>query len=246
MLPDGQAILYTVADGSIDSYDDARIELFDLRTKQKKTLLTGGTSAVYASSGHLVYARAGKLLAAPFDLARREVTGGSFEVLDGVLMSTNTGAANFDLSQRGDLVYVPGRCRRRPPHARLGGSVGNEEPLPLPPASYLYPRLSPDGRSLAVEIEGPNHDFFVYDFDRGVMSKMTTDGESHDPVWSPDGARLAYRSWLAGGMTMWLMPTDRSAAPIRLNPSGTRESPVSFSPGRSIPGLRQKARGHGR
>lgn len=230
LLPDGQAIIYTVASGEIASYDDARIELFDLRTKQRKTLLTGGTSAVYSPSGHIVYARAGKLLAAPFDLTRREVTGGSFEVLDGVLMSTNTGVANFALSRRGDLAYIPGAVEGGRRTLVWVDRTGKEEPLPLPPASYLYPRLSPDGRFLAVEIEGPNHDFYVYDFTRAVLSKMTTDGQSHDPVWSPDGKRLAYRSWLAGGMTMWLMPEDRSAPASRLNPSGTRESPVSFSP----------------
>jgi Tol biopolymer transport system component len=61
------------------------------------------------------------------------------------------------------------------------------------------------------------------------MTKMTTDGESHDPVWMPDGRRLAFRSWLVGGMTMWWMPADRSAAAERLT-TGTRQSPVAFSP----------------
>ena len=107
---------------------------------------------------------------------------------------------------------------------------GKAEPLPLPPASYLYPRISPDGRSLAVEIEGPNHDFYVYDFARTVLSKVTTDGMSHDPVWTPDGSDWPIRSWLAGGMTMWWMHADRSGSPERLDPAGTRQSPVSFSP----------------
>ena len=53
---------------------------------------------------------------------------------------------------------------------------------------------------------------------------------SHAPVWSPDGRQVAFRSWQAGGMTMWLMPADRSAAPTRLDPSGVRQSPLSFSP----------------
>jgi Tol biopolymer transport system component len=90
--------------------------------------------------------------------------------------------------------------------------------------------LSQDGRFLAVEVEGPNHDLCVYDFARSLLTKMTTDGLSHAPVWSPDGKRLAYRSWLSGGMTMWMMPADRSANAVRLDPTGTRQSPVSFSP----------------
>ena len=230
LLPGGQALIYTVGFDGISSYDDGRIDLWDLRSREKKTLIVGGTSAAYSPSGHIVYARRGKLFAVPFDASRREVTGGPFEVLNGVLMSGNTGAAEFSLSGRGDLAYVPGPA--------VGGRrtlvwvdrSGKAEPLPLPPASYLYPRLSPDGRYLAVEIEGPNHDVYVYDFARSVLTKVTTDGQSHAPVWTPDAKRLAFRSWQAGGMTMWMMPADRSAGAVRLDPSGIRQSPVAFSP----------------
>jgi serine/threonine-protein kinase len=230
LLPGGEALIYTVSFEGIDSYNDARIDLWDLTTRERKTLIAGGTSAVYSPSGHIVYAREGTLLAVPFDLGRREVTGQPMEVLDGVMMSGNTGAAHFSLSERGDLAYVPGAAEGGRRTLVWVDRAGNQEPLPLPPASYLYPRIAPDGRSLAVEIEGPNHDFYFYDFERTVLSKVTTDGMSHDPVWSPDGAQLAFRSWQTGGMTMWSMPADRSAPATRLDPSGTRQSPVSFSP----------------
>jgi serine/threonine-protein kinase len=94
---------------------------------------------------------------------------------------------------------------------------------------------------MAVEIEGPNHDFYFYDFARTVLSKVTTDGMSHNPVWSPDGKRLAYRSWAAGGMTMWSMNADRSGIPERLDPKGTRQNPVSFSPDGKFLTFDQKA-----
>jgi serine/threonine-protein kinase len=229
VLPGGQALMYTVAADGMSSYDESRIDVSDLRTGSRKTLIAGGTSAIYSPSGHIVYARAGKLLAVPFDVQRLDVTGSPFEVLDGVMMSTNTGAALFTLSRRGDLAYVPGRAEGGRRTLVWVDRAGNADPLPLPPASYLYPRLSPDGRQLAVEVEGPNHDFHVYDFARAVMTKMTTDGESHDPVWTPDNKRLAFRSWQVGGMTMWWMPVDRSAAPERLT-EGLRHSPVAFSP----------------
>jgi serine/threonine-protein kinase len=230
LLPGGQAIIYTAAFEGINSYNDARIELWDLATKQRKTLIEGGTSAVYSPSGHIVYARHGKLFAAGFNLQRREVTGPPVEVLDGVMMSGNTGAAHFSLSDRGDLAYVPGGADGGNRTLVWVDRSGKPEPLPLPPASYLYPRISPDGRSLAVEIEGPSHDFYFYDFARTVLSKVTTDGLSHDPVWDPQARQVAFRSWQTGGMTMWLMPADRSAAPRRLDPTGSRQSPVSFSP----------------
>lgn len=230
LLPGGRALIYTVSFEGISSYNDARIELWDMTTRQKKTLIVGGTSAVYSPSGHIIYARAAKLFAAPFDLRRQEVTGPPIEVLDGVMMSGNTGAAHFSLSDRGDLAYVPGTSDGANRTLVWVDRSGKAEPLPLPPASYLYPRIAHDGRSLAVEIEGPNHDFYFYDFASTVLSKITTDGLSHDPVWSADGKQVAFRSWQAGGMTLWRMPADRSAPATRLDPSGTRQSPVSFSP----------------
>ncbi len=230
LLPDGGAFLYTVAFDGIDSYDNARIELWDLKTQTSRTLISGGTSATYLSSGHIIYASAGKLFGVPFDAARREVTGAPFEALNGVMMSRNTGAAHFSVSDRGDLAYVPGAAEGGRRTLVWVDREGKPDPLPLEPASYLYPRISPDGRNLAVEIEGPNHDFHVYDFARTVLSKLTTDGMSHDPVWSPDGRHLAFRSWQVGGMTMWWMPSDRSRNAERLDPKGTRQSPVSFSP----------------
>jgi len=230
LLPDGGALLYTVAFDGIDSYDNARIDVWDLKTQTSKTLISGGTSAAYLPSGHILYASSGKLFAVPFDASRREVTGAPFEVLNGVMMSRNTGAAHFSVSDRGDLAYVPGAAEGGRRTLVWVDREGKQEPLPLAPASYLYPRISPDGQNLAVEIEGPNHDFYLYDFARTVLSKVTTDGMSHDPVWSPDGRLLAFRSWQVGGMTMWAMPADRSSGPRRLDSKGTRQSPVSFSP----------------
>ncbi|HET7697608.1 MAG TPA: protein kinase [Vicinamibacterales bacterium] len=230
LLPGGRALLFTAAFEGISSYNDARIELWDMATRRRKTLIEGGTSAVYSPSGHIVYARGGKLFAAAFDLSRQEVTGPAFQVLDGVMMSGNTGAAHFSMSARGDLAYVPGASDGANRTLVWVDRSGKADPLPLPPASYLYPRIAPDGHAFAVEIEGPNHDFYFYDFARTVLSKVTTDGMSHDPVWSADGKEVAFRSWQAGGMTLWRMPADRSAPATRLDPSGTRQSPVSFSP----------------
>ena len=229
LLPDGQALIYTVGFDGIESYDNARIDLWDLKTQTSKTLIAGGTDAFYSPSGHIVYGSAGKLYAVPFDARRREVTGSPFEVIDGVIMSRNTGAVDFTMSARGDLAYAPGTVERGSTLVWVDRS-GKIEPLSLPVASYLYPRISPDGQSLAVEIEGPNHDVYFYDFARTVLSKVTTDGMSHDPVWAPDGKHLAFRSWQAGGMTMWWMNADRSGSPERLDPNGTRQSPASISP----------------
>jgi len=107
---------------------------------------------------------------------------------------------------------------------------GKAEPLPLPPRSYLHPRFSPDMRQLAIEIEGPNHDFYLYDFGRGVLSKITTDGVSHWPVWSPDGTQLVYRSGPMMRWRMWRVPADRSRPAEQMPGTGISQNAESWSP----------------
>jgi len=150
-----------------------------------------------------VYTRGGSLYSVPLDLSRLEVTGTPVKVLDGVLMSTNIGTAYFDVSPNGDLAYAAGHAENGERTLQWVDRQGKATQLPLPARSYLNPRISPDGKLLAVEVEGPNHDFYVYDFDRAVMTRMTNDGLSHAPIWTPNGKRIAYRSWRGGKMTLY-------------------------------------------
>ena len=230
LLPGEKALMFTVASGSIESYDDARIDIFDLSTKQRKTVVQGGTYARYSPSGHIVYARDGGLYAIAFDHRTLETSGTPVKVLDGVLMSTNIGTAYFDISPRGDLAYAAGPSEKGGRTFHWVDRQGKPTPLPLPARSYLNPRISPDGTRLATEIEGPNHDFYVYDFDRDVMSRITNDGSSHGPIWTPDARRIAYRTWKGGAMTMSWLPADRSGPEERLVNYTAWQSATSFSP----------------
>ena len=230
LLPGGKALMFTVASGGIDSYDDARIDAIDLATRKRKALVQGGTSARYSPSGHIVYARGGSLYAVAFDHRALEVTGTPVKVVDGVLMSTNIGTAYYDISPAGDLAYAAGPTENGERTLHWVDRQGKATPLPLPARSYLNPRLSPDGKLLAVEVEGPNHDFYSYDFARAVMSRITNDGISHGPIWSPDGKRIAFRSWKGGKMTLAWMPADRSGPEEMMVNVPAWQSAVSFSP----------------
>jgi serine/threonine protein kinase len=230
-LPSGKAILYTVGMADTYSYDDAEIGVLSLDTGKKKILVQGGTSPRYSPSGHVIYARAGTLLAVPFDADKLEVTGQPFPVANGLFMSANTGMAAFAISSAGHLVYAAGPEERGTRVPVWVDKEGHKSTLPLPPRSYLHPRLSPDGRRLAIEVEGASHDIFTYDFARGgEPTKMSFDGASHWPSWTPDGRRLTFRSWKTGTMTMWWMPADRSGQPEQLTNIGSMQSPESWSP----------------
>ena len=234
-LPGGKGILLTVATMDSESFDDAHIAVFVLATGQKKVLIDGGTHPRYSPSGHLVYARNGQLLAVRFDPNRLEVTGQPSTVLEGVLMSRNSGVANFDIAASGDLAYIPGKAEGGARTLVWVDRSGRAEKVPLPTRSYLHPRISPDGRKVAVEIEGSHHDIYVYDFTSGVLSNITTDGVSHWPVWSPDGRDVGYRSGPMGRFQLWQVRADRSRAPESVPATGVSQSVESYSPdGRAI------------
>ena len=97
----------------MDSFDNAQIGVQSLDTGQRSILVRGGSHAYYAPTGHLIYVRAGALMAAPFDLERLAVTGPTVPVLQGVQSDEGAGEAHFAFSQTGSLVYLPGRNTSR-------------------------------------------------------------------------------------------------------------------------------------
>ena len=234
-LPGGAGLIFTVATNDTESFDDAHIVVVSLPRGERRVLVEGGTCPCYAPSGHLVYARGGGLFAIRFDPHRREVSGQPFPVLEGVMMSRNTGVAQFEISASGDLAYIPGNIEGGARSLVLVDRAGSAERLPLPPRSYLHPRVSPEGRRLAIEIEGSNHNVFQYDFSSGVLSNITTDGVSHWPIWSPDGQRIGYRSGQMGRFELWEVPADRSRPATQIQATGYSRNAESYAPdGRAI------------
>ena len=227
-LPGGKAVLFTVGRENTDTFDDAQIAVLSLATRRKKILIEGGMCARYSPTGHLVYGRGGGLLAVPFDLKTLTVTGRPFPVLEGVFMSVLGGMAAFSLASTGDLVYAPGIAEGGERVPLLVDRTGAAKPLPVPMRSYVHPRLSTDDTRLVVEVEGPRHDIFAYDFPRGVFTRLSLDGNSHLPILTPDGSRVTFRS---DQMDLWWAPVDRGGEGEKLAPSpGSNQSPESWSP----------------
>ena len=187
VLPGGQSVLFTL--GGLVPWDDAQIVVQSLETGERKVLVNGGTDARYVPTGHLVYVRAGTLLAVPFDVARLEVIGGAVPIVEGVFQSSgnSTGAAQFSFSDLGSLVYVPGAGASQNILVRVDRN-GVEEPIRAEPRPFEQPRLSPDGRLLALAIEG---DIWAYDLIRETTTRVTFDGGSR-PAWTPDGKHIVF------------------------------------------------------
>jgi len=205
-----------------------------LRTGAVKVLQRPGYYGRYLPGGYLAYVNQGVLFAAPFDLEKLEVRGAPQPLLEDVAGDPNRGGGQFDFSAApsgaGTLVYLAGKENvRRWPIAWLD-SAGKMQPLLTRPGIYFNPRFSPDGRRLALDETSNGSDLFVYDLERGTMARLTFDGHSQGPVWSPDGARIAFRTNAAAGTALMWTRSDGAGEPQKLLDSPNVVVPWSFSP----------------
>jgi Tol biopolymer transport system component len=101
-------------------------------------------------------------------------------------------------------------------------------------ADYSNPSLSPDDSKLAVCIRDPQtrtRDIWIFDLLRGTQTRLTFDpADDIDPIWSPDGTRIAFTSDRAGQRDIYWKPADGSGAEELL--LGGKEQPRTSRTGR--------------
>ena len=224
VLPGGNSVLFTTS-LEYANFDGAGIAVVSLKDHRKKIVLEhGGMYPRYLPSGHLVYVTRGMLFAVPFDLDGLEVRGPA-TLLTQVSSDLTVGWAQIDFSRSGTIAYRSGRTEGLRTLQWMD-SAGRTESLGYEPASYLYPRLSPDGSRLALLVsQGAASDLWIYDLLRGNKTRLTNGIVAWGTVWSPDGRFVVFYS--AGGM-FWTR-ADGAGKPQPLTQSKTSQLPSSFN-----------------
>ncbi len=168
---------------------------------EPRVVAADAAAATYAPTGHLVIARTARppggrpgprtttLLAAPFDARRLELTGAPVPVVP------DAGASAW--AADGTLLYAPDQGGGGTESRRTLAWIhrdGREEPLPAPPRAYSEPRISPAGDRVALDVtdDDGNTDVFVHDLARDASNRLTFDGSSFNPLWSPDGRGVVF------------------------------------------------------
>jgi serine/threonine-protein kinase len=235
MLPGAEAVMFTLTTAERD-WDQAQIVVQTLKSGARKTLIQGGSDARYLPTGHLAYFFGGTLLAVPFDPRRLEVSRGAVPILEGVTRDGYIGVAQFDFSSTGSLIYVPGRALVKSFQNTLAivDQKGGTESLKFPPAGYSFPRVSPDGKRVAYEMDGGKEaGVWISDLSgASAPRRLTFQGLNRCPVWSADGERIAYQSDREGDMGIFWQRADGTGTVERLTKpeNGVVHIPDSFSP----------------
>jgi serine/threonine-protein kinase len=208
---------------------EEHIVAVDLATEEVKVLFPGLSPRFVRD--HLVYGVDDEALwAVRFDPEALEVTGAPIRIADGVDVRPNDRALYAVTDDV--LVYAP---------AASGGSVpvwidrqGNREPLGLEAAGYSSPKISPDGRRVALGVnEQGNRDILVYDLDSGVSTRVSFEPSwDSNPVWTPDGRRIVFRSERDHpGRTgnLYVRRADGVGDVVRLTQSPANQIPYGFT-----------------
>ena len=194
-----------------------QIAIHSLVTGERQVLIENGGDVRYLPTGHLAYVLDGTLLAVPFDVEQRTITGGAVPLVDGVTQEP-TGIAQFAHAADGTLVYQRGGAQGSQSRTLVWvDRQGNEMPLDLPERPYIFPRLSPDGTRLAVAVQDDNVDVWVSELALGTLRRLTTDPVIDIyPLWTPDGDRVVFTSRREGTFGLFSMAWDGTGEAERL------------------------------
>ena len=236
-LPDGRRFLYLAQAARL--IDDAiAIGSLDEGPASGTSILMAGVESGprYAAGdgdrGWLLFGRQQNLMAQPFDPRRVQLSGSPAVVARPVRRQADKTLGAVSVARNGALLVVTDPAPAR--QLRWMNRDGTVAGMLGDPGKYLAARISPDGKQIATvqrEALELGKSIWVVDLDRNVDSRITNLGEADDPVWSPDGKRLAF-AWHKGGedrANLFASSLERPEEPEALMPAGSVRWPLDWS-----------------
>jgi serine/threonine-protein kinase len=230
ILPGGERVLFT--SWNERGFD---VDAVVIASGERKRLIENATYPRYVPTGHLLFVRDFTLIAQAFDAYRLEPLGEPAAVVENVHYDTLTGAAFYDVSEDGTLVYVPRQEERNDEDVRgrllaLGRTGGVRLVNPVSRA-YQVPRVSPSGKDLLMILtERGATDVWSMNLGRATLTRVTSEGQNGIAVWHPLGDRIAFAAERGGAFNIFSKPIDSSEAEKRLTESPNTQFPTSYSP----------------
>jgi serine/threonine-protein kinase len=203
MVSGTQILIFTVL-GHTALWSDARVVALDLASGKRVVLRENATHARFVAPDRLLFADAnGTVSAIRFDPARMETAGEPVPIATGVRVASWGGGASYAVSKTGTLVFVRG--------SSLGSDrvwwldrTGRRKELgePMTAATLL---LSPNQRHIITDpFLSSALDVWLMDPETGGRDRFTLASPGsysyESPVWSFDGARIAYAFQISDSM----------------------------------------------
>jgi serine/threonine-protein kinase len=205
---------------TISKLGNTQLGIADLRDGSVRELGIAGSSPRYISGGYVLFlSTLNELMAVPFSLRRREATGPAFRVTEELPINL-AGVAGFATSDDA-VVYHPMANELRT--LLIVDEKGSVRTLRVEPRFYQCPRVSPDGKYLAVSFEREkartdepfetNYDIWILTLPDGPWLKLPSNGVSNRCAeWTGDSRSVVYLSQRGRRHTheLWIQPVAGS------------------------------------
>jgi eukaryotic-like serine/threonine-protein kinase len=231
-LPDGRHFFYLAANFTGGPAEAASVYLASLDLKENKLLFHARSNVAY-TSGYLLFAQQGTLMARPFDEKRLELKGEAFPVAEHVLYNQLVWRGVFSASGNGVLAYMGG-ATGNPGQLFWFDRSGKQLQGVGGPGDFSWHEVSPDGQRVAVQTldsAAANYQIGVYDLSRGTNMRLTFGPwRNQAPVWSPDSQTIAYGANQKGrNNTLFQRKSDGTGGEQLLTESRDNKFPTSWS-----------------
>lgn len=196
-LPDGRHFLFFVRS---DRPEVLGLYVGTLDQPQRTRIAQISSSAVFAESngqGYLVFSQEGFLTAQRFAPSEGRLSGALYRIAPVPPPEEDTSVAPVTVSNTGVLLQSGGSSFRQP--LTWVDRSGHDLGATVAQGQYRNPRLSPDGRRVALErldLRTGLGNVWIFDLERNVQQRFDLEpAASYSPVWSPAGNSLLFSSY---------------------------------------------------
>ena len=231
-LPDGKRFLYYVASFGVPK-EGTGIYVGSLDSKEDRYLVRAGANPAY-TPGWLIYFRERNLLAQRFDEKAERLVGEPSALAEDVQFFPQQQAALFSASVHGGVLVSQPRSDTSVSQLQWFDRTGKSLGLLGPPSNQANPRISPDGKRVALDIVDPqtgNLDLWIYEPGGDLPTRLTTDPSIDSiPTWSPDGKQIAFMSLRRSHPDIFLTRSDGSSGEELVLESANAKYVTDWSP----------------
>lgn len=227
-LPDGRRVLFL----AVGPPEVSGLYMASLDGGEPRRLAPADSGAALAA-GHLLFARQGALVAQPFDEASATFSGEPFRLFEAARVEGDEAAPvdtfAISTSASGTVAFRP----IRPPGEALVwfDRAGKELARIADSQTTNNPELSRDGRRLlARRIVNGQTNVWALDIERGSWTPLANGAQSSQPLWSPDGRRIAFQRNLGGSLAFFVKDAALGASEERVFVSPYLKKPLQWSP----------------
>ncbi|MFY9560111.1 MAG: protein kinase [Terriglobales bacterium] len=232
-LPDGRHFLYLACNFS-GRLDKNLIYVGALDSDEERVIVSASSNASYAEPGYLLYWRDNALVAQRFDLHNYALTGEPRIVSDAVQYFPQTNLAVFAVAGKTLVAQTSaGKGASKSQliwfdrHGKQVGTVG-------PPDLVANPKLSPDGRRVAVDqtdTDARHVNIWIHELNNDATARLGFGPWLEQvTVWSPDGKQVLYTSNEKLFFSLYLKNADGSGSAQNVMDFGTpQQGPWDWS-----------------